>query len=138
VLRKNIGEASNVKVLQAAVGGSARQAYLDTSKSECRFELMNQAGGSAESVPVTTMEQLLEEFRIMGDIDLLKCDIEGSERELFSDCREWIGRVRNISIEVHGDYLKHTLLDDLRRNGADFEVARQNADENILLLKRRN
>jgi FkbM family methyltransferase len=37
------------------------------------------------------------------DIDLLKVDIEGSERQVFSgSCREWLPRVKNICIELHG------------------------------------
>jgi FkbM family methyltransferase len=37
----------------------------------------------------------------LDTIDLLKCDIEGSEVELFNDCRAWIGRVRYALVEVH-------------------------------------
>lgn len=35
-------------------------------------------------------------------VDLLKIDIEGSETALFSRNTEWLDRVRNLSIELHG------------------------------------
>jgi hypothetical protein len=66
----------------------------------------------------------------------LKCDIEGAKRELFSDCRAWIGRVRNISIEVHGDYTRQNLMQDLARNGANFVIATPDCGGNVLLLQR--
>ena len=38
-----------------------------------------------------------------AEIDLLKIDIEGSERELFSrNTESWLPRVRNLCIELHG------------------------------------
>jgi hypothetical protein len=38
-----------------------------------------------------------------GRVDLLKIDIEGSERALFSSgTKEWLDRVRMVCIEVHG------------------------------------
>lgn len=39
-----------------------------------------------------------------GEIDLLKIDIEGSERELFSrNTAAWLPKVKNICIELHGE-----------------------------------
>jgi FkbM family methyltransferase len=37
-------------------------------------------------------------------VDLLKVDIEGAEREVFGPtCQKWLHRVRNLSIEFHGE-----------------------------------
>lgn len=47
-----------------------------------------------------TIPQVMD-FYDLDKIDLLKCDIEGSEVELFSDCKEWISSVRYALIEVH-------------------------------------
>lgn len=137
MLRKNVGSAPNVTIVQAGIGATSRQAYLDTGRSECGFQVTDRPGQHAESIPITTMDEVLRGHDIQGDIDFLKCDIEGSERELFSDCRNWIGRVRNLSIEIHDDYLKTDLLADLQRNGGDFVVAVENSAANVLLLQRR-
>jgi FkbM family methyltransferase len=37
-------------------------------------------------------------------VDFLKCDIEGSEFDLFTDTSGWLPRVRRIAMEVHCDY----------------------------------
>ncbi len=46
-------------------------------------------------------------------IDLLKCDIEGAEQEVFADCASWLHRVRNLVIELHEPYLADRFLQDI-------------------------
>ena len=54
-------------------------------------------------------------------IDLLKIDIERSELELFdSTYREWLPKVRNICIELHGDDCREAFMRALE--GFDFEL----------------
>jgi FkbM family methyltransferase len=50
-------------------------------------------------------------------IDLLKIDIEGSERELFREpeCHRWLPRVRNIAIELHDDIGRSRFLSAMHR-----------------------
>jgi len=59
-----------------------------------------------EEVPVTTaidVGSLLDEAGL-GQVDLLKIDIEGAERELFAEgASAWLGRVRNLVIELHDE-----------------------------------
>ncbi len=50
-----------------------------------------------------SMIQLLDQHSIEM-VDFLKCDIEGSEFELFADAAEWLPRVRRIAMEVHCDF----------------------------------
>lgn len=65
-------------------------------------------------------------------VDLLKCDIEGSERELFRDCSQWIGKIRHLIVETHNSwsdpndtYTVEQLFSDLRSAGWKFEVTYQ-------------
>jgi FkbM family methyltransferase len=57
-------------------------------------------GSGEESVTSYTMQDILK--IAVGDIDWLKIDIEGSERDLFARNTEWLDRVTNICIEIHG------------------------------------
>ncbi len=50
-----------------------------------------------------TMLQLFERHGLDA-VDFLKCDIEGSEFELFADASAWLPRVRRIAMEVHCGY----------------------------------
>ena len=51
-------------------------------------------------VPGLTMNKLMRDHAI-GHIDILKVDIEGSEKELFENASSWIGCVGVIAIELH-------------------------------------
>ena len=80
------------------------------------------------AVPCMSIPTLL---RTSGydEVDLLKCDIEGSERELFANCAGWIGKIRHLIVETHNSwsnpedsYPVTLLYEDLRKAGWDFEV----------------
>jgi FkbM family methyltransferase len=49
-------------------------------------------------VATVTMEELCDRY---GNIDLLKIDIEGAERNVLAESSAWIGRVESIAIELH-------------------------------------
>jgi hypothetical protein len=52
-------------------------------------------------LPLIGMKDMLDRHAI-DQVDILKVDIEGAERELFADsCAEWIGRVKRVYIEFH-------------------------------------
>ncbi len=140
----NIGSTgleSQVTLLQAGVGarrgqmrlvdeGAGEWAYR-TEKSESEFE---------RSVQVLPLSDVLENHADGQRIDLLKCDIEGAERELFEDCRSWIGRVDAIVIELHPPYGLTQFSAALERVGADFEITAQITRKlcPVLLLRRRS
>jgi FkbM family methyltransferase len=50
-----------------------------------------------------TMSQLFSRHQIDA-VDFLKCDIEGSEFELFEDCDARLPKVRRIAMEVHCNF----------------------------------
>ena len=73
-----------------------------------------------------------------GTIDLLKCDIEGSEAELFADCQAWINRVRNLVVELHQPYSAGQFCEDIRRGGGVFEIyhrAPVNGESEVVFLQ---
>ncbi len=57
----------------------------------------------------------------LDEVDFLKCDIEGSEFELFADASAWLPRVRRIAMEVHCNYGS---VEDLAKmlKGQGFDV----------------
>jgi len=60
--------------------------------------------GSADSVRAITIPDIMRDYQL-EKIDLLKVDIEGSEKELFSAPAPWIDQVDAICIELH-DWFK--------------------------------
>ena len=57
-------------------------------------------GAGADPVRAVTVTDVMREFGL-GTIDLLKVDIEGSEKELFAAPGDWIEHVDAICMELH-------------------------------------
>jgi hypothetical protein len=96
--------------------------------------MTDQKSAGGQPVEALTIPQLLERASAAGAVDLLKCDIEGAEQELFADCSAWIGRVRNILIEVHRPYTTEMFLADLGRAGARFDVRQIDKSDTYAVL----
>ena len=45
---------------------------------------------------------------------------QGFLAELFADCGPWIGRMKNIMIELHAPYDKSKFLEDIQHGGGEF------------------
>jgi FkbM family methyltransferase len=80
------------RVVHGLVGKRAGSAYLDESGVSAQSTL-GSAGTQVEYVDVSKLMQ--------GPIDLLKCDIEGSEHEFLVEYPELLERVRVAVFELH-------------------------------------
>jgi len=108
MLKRHLGGLSNVTCVQAAVWTCDGQVNLidpGIGSWGMQVSASNQAGGNERIVNAISMPTLLSQLP-SGRVDLLKIDIEGAERELFSDSAGWIQQVTAIVIELH-DRFKH-------------------------------
>jgi FkbM family methyltransferase len=122
LLRKNVAAAgigARVELVRACVTGSARTAFLDKNHGEAAFRLSD-TGRPTEAVAGRTVRDILNATGC-DEIDLLKCDIEGSEREVFESCGAWIRQVRCLVVEVHCPYTAENLESAIRSQGGRFE-----------------
>lgn len=87
---------------------------------------------ASPAVPSRTVASLLDEHGI-GELDLLKIDIEGAEIEVFETAASWLPRVRAIMIETH-DFFRPGCADAVQRATGAFPV-RITAGENLVLLR---
>jgi FkbM family methyltransferase len=136
--KKNSDSSANIQLVRACVGASARKVYLDRSAEECAFHVTDQQiGEPIDALPLVT---ILDRCHAENQIDILKVDIEGAEQELFSDCSQWIDRVRNLMIELHPNYTFEMLTSDLNRADANFEVewSSETAGNPLYFLMRKN
>ena len=113
----------DVTLIEACVAARPGSVYLDRSSSEYAFRMSEQGQGA--TVDAITVPQLLERGGVQGQIDLLKCDIEGAEAEVFGDCSAWIGRVNHLAIEIHAPYTLEKLMADLKAAGARPRVVHE-------------
>jgi FkbM family methyltransferase len=110
------------KLIRACIGSVARRSQITTDDGEWGHRLVKGEASSGDTVEVITMADVLRYIPDKALIDLIKCDIEGGEAELFSDCSGWINRVRVLVIEIHLPYSEGKLISDLVRCGASFRM----------------
>jgi FkbM family methyltransferase len=117
------GRMTLVRAFAAATDGAAS---IDRTDQSWGFKKSDAppAATNVDAIPCLSIPTLLARHP-MDRIDLLKCDIEGSEAELFANCAPWIDRVRNLVIEVHPPYSPALLHQHLRAAGWEFDVCDQ-------------
>lgn len=86
-----------------------------------------------ENVRGITLSSLFEEFGI-SKVDILKVDIEGSEKEVFADKPEWLERVEVVIIETH-DWLRPGCREIVDAATRDFE-RRWQQGENLVVARK--
>ena len=70
--------------------------------------------GASEGPPVRSVSiRMLLEMTELKRVSILKIDIEGSEKELFSHDVGWLKSIDNIVIELHGDERARELFFEL-------------------------
>lgn len=103
LLQRNVQPYRNITPLRGALWNEDTTIDLvDPGFGHWAFQVSPNARREqvVEKVPAFRVSTLLREHRIES-IDLLKVDIEGAEKELFSNAGEWIDKVRSVVIELH-------------------------------------
>lgn len=141
ILRRNCRRLLHdhrLKVFQAFIAAHDGTAGIDRNRSSWAFQKVDTIDADHEAVQCVSMTHVLATSGF-DRIDLLKCDIEGSERELFAACAPWIGRVKHLVVETHAPYMNADLYTDLRSAGWEFDIAfeRQTPVDGIVFLRRR-
>lgn len=99
-LQRNTAAFANVQAVGVALWvESGSVALADPGYGPWGLQVDGPAGTSTQ-VPAITMDEVLRDYQL-DTVDLLKVDIEGSEKELFDAAGSWIGRVDAICLELH-------------------------------------
>lgn len=107
-LQRNVAPYPNIVPLQAALWGKNEEIDLvDPGLGEWGFMAEEgrkdgdaRRGKLRSQVQGKTVDRIMQEHDL-PKIDILKIDIEGAEREVFSNTSSWIGKVDAIIIELH-------------------------------------
>ncbi|GBU25095.1 hypothetical protein R83H12_01734 [Fibrobacteria bacterium R8-3-H12] len=104
MLEKNTAPYSNIHTIKAALWNSICELDLFGGYDDWGFRLeMDKKESRMKKRHLTktvTIEKIIEDFN-MDKIDILKIDIEGSEREVFNSSSAWIDKVNSIIVELH-------------------------------------
>jgi FkbM family methyltransferase len=104
LLKMNCAGLENVTLIEGALWPTPGTLIIEDEYAEkwgMRVTDAISMPGRAGSVSTITIPEILKRFEI-AEIDLLKLDIEGSERDLFlGSPQNWLTRVGMIAIELH-------------------------------------
>lgn len=103
LLKKNIQNYSNITSIQKALWHVNTRLKISNPNAG-KFAFRVEESSNGQEVSSITIEDLLKEYDLPF-IDILKIDIEGAEKEVFSNTPDWIAKVGLIAIELH-EYLK--------------------------------
>lgn len=129
VLRRNASRYPQITVREAALWRAAGQITLTGAPDENdSFRVAAAAGGQpqARAVPAVTVDQIMREAGVT-ELDLLKLDIEGAEKEVLEHSRPWIQRTGAIMAELH-DEIQDGCVAAFQHATTQFATARQRGE----------
>jgi len=113
---------STVVPLQVCAARETATAWLSEGGPECAFVMERSAGAGRRAVSTMSIPDILARGAPDGArVDLLKCDIEGAEAEVFAACSQWIDRVGAMVVELHAPYSRADFAHDLQQSGKSFQ-----------------
>jgi FkbM family methyltransferase len=140
MLEKNTEPYDNIHIIKAALWDSVDEINLfDVGLDNWSFMVGDNHNDirlpdtkERQLTKTITIDKIMEEYNI-DKIDILKMDIEGSEREVFNKSSGWIENVNSIIVELHERMKKGV-------NKSFFQVAEKFGDrckngEDIYLTK---
>ncbi|OGI67955.1 hypothetical protein A2738_03860 [Candidatus Nomurabacteria bacterium RIFCSPHIGHO2_01_FULL_42_15] len=110
LLQKNTLNYNNIYCIQAALWGEPEKLKVVEGDAGRHWafkveKLSGDGNANSRAVSVVTMPQIIATYKL-ETIDILKIDIEGAEKELFSKNYEsWISKCKIIVIELHDRFL---------------------------------
>jgi FkbM family methyltransferase len=135
LFRQNCRFYPNIQLLQRAIWD--KRTYLEIENPQDQsweFRVRETSAGTSRSIQSITIPEIVA-LANEKPIDVLKLDIEGTEKRLFSsDITSWISNVNNIIIELHDRYVQgcsEALFDVAEKYGFDVSQSGE-----YLVLKR--
>jgi FkbM family methyltransferase len=136
LLVRNLERYPNVTPIHAALWTHRGTLGIDDPRDEGPWAFqtreLEDLPHPVDSVPCLSLADLISDYDL-GWIDLLKVDIEGAEKEVFSSPSEWIGSVGAIAIELH-DRFKTGCARSFYAAVTDFPVE-QTVGENVFVAR---
>lgn len=124
------------EVIQAAVGETSGEAFFAARAASNVGRIVSSAAEASVRVPVIGIAELVARFP-SGQVDLVKMDIEGSERDLLTPSSNWLDRVRALMIEWHDDVApSEGMKQILIQRGFHHEPLNAHRQENLSLYLR--
>ena len=135
MLRMNAAPYRNIVPIRAAVWGRPEVlAIANPNSKSWEFQTRQASAGDADTVVGLTIDELLT-WAGAPRIDILKIDIEGAEKQVFSGPYDrWLGRVGAIFAELH-DRLEPECTETFRLATAPYGFIETQRGEDLILRR---
>jgi FkbM family methyltransferase len=139
MLKENTANYPNIKLVKAGIWN--KDTWLKISNPESgnwQFMVEEIEAGDENAIKAVTIGEILKTSGFPV-IDILKMDIEGAEKEVFStNYEEWLDKVKILIIELH-DRLKPGCSEAFYSGTSKYDFYNKiNNGENLLLIKRQS
>ena len=110
MLKRNIEGHPNIVAINAALMAATAEksvTFVDRGEREWGFAVKTEKDDSAKvlgTVSSISMEQIMEDFGF-DEIMICKMDIEGAERDVLRDSKDWIDKVKVLVLELHDRFV---------------------------------
>jgi FkbM family methyltransferase len=136
-LKKNAAPYPGIVTVHAALWRDNEPCILDPGTGHTTFRTRGTEEStvteSRQVVRGVTLDSLMKELGI-SYVDLLKVDIEGSEKEVFEHSQSWIGEVGVLAIELH-DWIQDGCSSSVRMAASDFDFTCQRGETTYFVRK---
>ena len=132
MLQRNTKQIPSIECVHAAVWPrAANLSIIDPARPYAAMRVTEGQGMGPAGIPSVQLADIVAKY---GTIDILKLDIEGSEKALFEDpcCAEWLARTRNIYAELH-DWMEPGSSRAFYRAVTQFDFSQQQLEEIIAI-----
>ena len=101
-MERNCSQYANIKTLQCGIWKRDTHLKIENALAgNNSFTVTETDDASSESIEAVTIKHVMDTYN-MPHIDILKLDIEGSEKEVFeSNVETWLPKTRVLIIELH-------------------------------------
>jgi FkbM family methyltransferase len=101
LLLRNTGNCDRIQILEKGLWNkSTKLKIINEGGSKYGFVTEEVETGGIETCTVGELLGMFEELGL-NTIDVLKVDIEGAEKEVFSGEREWLAKTKIVILELH-------------------------------------
>jgi len=106
LLEKNIRPYKNIQSIEAGIWNKNEQLSLANPEGGAAEFMFESSSESSNMIEGMTINSLLE-LKKWDSVDIIKLDIEGAEKEVFSaNDLSWLNKTRLLIIELHDRYKK--------------------------------
>lgn len=133
ILKINTLGYNNITVFDGAIWHRKSLLEIENPADSKWAFRVRESESTEEAIKAITIDDILALSR-ENIIDILKLDIEGAEKEIFSATHNWLERVNVLIIELH-DSIKEGCSDKFYRAIRNYDFKKFIKGENVILIR---